>query len=72
LPPAHSPSLHQAAALCVFANKKDLPGAKTAAEITELLGLTSMKASRSCTCSCPRLALQSAIPGSRHRYTQAH
>jgi ADP-ribosylation factor-like protein 1 len=33
----------QGAALCVFANKKDLPGAKTAAEITELLGLTSMK-----------------------------
>ncbi len=29
--------------MCVFANKKDRPGAKTAAEITELLGLTSMK-----------------------------
>ena len=32
--------------MCVFANKKDLPGAKTAAEITELLGLISMKVRR--------------------------
>lgn len=31
------------AALCVFANKQDLPGALTSAQITEALGLAAVK-----------------------------
>mmetsp|Transcript_4467 Transcript_4467/g.9065 ORF Transcript_4467/g.9065 Transcript_4467/m.9065 type:complete len:248 (-) Transcript_4467:268-1011(-) len=31
------------AALCVFANKQDLPGALTSAQVSEALGLTSIK-----------------------------
>ena len=49
------------AVLLVFANKQDLPNAMNAAEITDKLGLHSLRQRHWCG-SCPYLLLEHSLP----------